>query len=90
MVIRSGLGVSCILAIEEEVVRYIGLFYKVVYKDWMLVWPGSIILEGSPGDVAAIISRQVKSILVFVLKTTYHSSFNLLLIRSSYQSFSCK
>ena len=66
MVTRLGLGVPCIQAIEEEVVWYIGLFYKAVYKDWMLVWPGSIILEGSPGDVAAIISRQVKSTLVFV------------------------
>ena len=30
--IRLGLGVSCIQKVEEEVVRYIGLFYKVLYN----------------------------------------------------------
>ena len=59
MATRSGLGVPCIQAVEEEVVGYIGGFCKVVYKDLMLVWTGSTILEGSPGDVAAIVSRQV-------------------------------
>ena len=54
-----GLGVLCIQEIEKEVVGYIDGFCNVIYKDWRLVWAGSIIPEGSPGDVAAIIWRQV-------------------------------
>ncbi len=42
----------------------------MICKNWMLVWTGSIVLEGPPGDVAADLAPSNLPLEEFVLKTT--------------------